>query len=447
MGTPKHGGGPSGSPWVLVSFVGALFLGVALVGVNVVNSILIIFLEVVFIVFFARHMIFAVGAMRSATTDLAIASSSSTFTPSVTVLVPCKNEESVVESLVSCLVNFDYPENRLQVIVIDDGSDDETPAKLDALAAVTPTLRILHRLPGAGGGKSGALNDALELATGEIIIVFDADHQPRRDVVWRLTRHFEDPGVGAVQGRCEIVNPDDSPLTRLIAMDYLAGYLVNEYGRQSIFLLPAYGGANCAVRASSLREVGGWNPDTVTEDTDLTLKLILSGQRVRYDVTAVDAEEGVVTVSRFWRQRYRWARGHQQVWRDYRQQVLTSRRLTVSEKVETIMFLLVFHMPVFSFLGLVLLIPWMFGVTHPDIAANAFVLWTLLFLGPLLELGGGLLLGRAPRRWVFSLIYFLPLFFVSIALCTKAWVDGLLGRPYTWVKTSRAHDPSSQGAP
>ena len=311
MGTPKHGGGPSGSPWVLVSFVGALFLGVALVGVNVVNSILIIFLEVVFIVFFARHMIFAVGAMRSATTDLAIASSSSTFTPSVTVLVPCKNEESVVESLVSCLVNFDYPENRLQVIVIDDGSDDETPAKLDALAAVTPTLRILHRLPGAGGGKSGALNDALELATGEIIIVFDADHQPRRDVVWRLTRHFEDPGVGAVQGRCEIVNPDDSPLTRLIAMDYLAGYLVNEYGRQSIFLLPAYGGANCAVRASSLREVGGWNPDTVTEDTDLTLKLILSGQRVRYDVTAVDAEEGVVTVSRFWRQRYRWARaGH-----------------------------------------------------------------------------------------------------------------------------------------
>ncbi len=449
MATPNHGGGPNGAPWVLLSLLGAVLVGVAVLGANTVNSILIIFLEVVFIIFFARHMVFAVGAMKSAATDLSPALDQSTpdALPRVTILVPCKNEESVVASLVASLANLDYPHSQLQLIIIDDGSTDSTPEKLDALAAVTPILNVLHRPPGAGGGKSGALNDALTIATGDIIVVFDADHQPANDVVWRLARHFNDPGVGAVQGRCAIVNPDDSPLTRLIAMDYLAGYLVNEYGRQSIFRLPAYGGANCAVRASSLREVGGWNPDTVTEDTDLTMKLILSGQRVRYDVTAVDYEEGVVTLSRFWRQRYRWARGHQQVWRDYRRQVLESRRLTLSEKIETMMFLLVFHMPVFSCLGLVLLIPWMIGLTHPGAAANAFVLWTLLFLGPLLELGGGLLIGRAPRRWVFSLVYFLPLFFVSIALCTKAWFDGLLGRPYTWVKTSRAQDPTTQVAP
>ncbi len=445
MANSHSGTGPEGHPWTLLTMAGGLLLAIAIFGINSVNTVLIITLEVIFVVFFARHMIFAVSAMRTANTDLSLAPAVPTYTPPISVIVACKNEESVIDSLVSSLLNFEYPKDRLQVIIVNDGSDDATEEKLDVWAASTPSLTVLHRRPGAGGGKSGALNDALPLITGEVVVVFDADHQPRRDVLWRLARHFEDPGVGAVQGRCEIINPDDTPLSRLVAIDYLAGYLVNEYGRQSIFRLPAYGGANCAVRASSLRALGGWNPDTVTEDTDLTLKLVLSGQRVRYDVTAVDAEEGVISLDRYWRQRYRWSRGHQQVWRDYRGQVWRSDRLTVAEKLETIMFLLVFHMPVFSFLGLVLLIPWLAGLTHPTDAIHAYVLWTLLFLGPLMELGAGLLLGRAPRRWVFSLIFFLPLFFVSVALCTKSWIDGMLGRPYAWVKTSRSQDPSPQG--
>jgi len=433
--------GPRGHPWTLLLLAGVLVASITLTSLDAVNSVLIFILEVVFVIFFARHLIFAVSAMRTADTDLTLPPNADQFTPPITVLVACKNEESVVDALVASLLDFDYPGDHLQVIIVDDGSTDSTAERLDAWAARTPALHVIHRHPHAGGGKSGALNTALEIATGEVIVVFDADHQPNKDVLWRLSRHFEDPGVGAVQGRCTIVNPDDTPLTRLIAIDYLAGYLVNEYGRQSIYRLPAYGGANCAVRASSLRALGGWNPNTVTEDTDLTLNLILDGQRVRYDVTAVDREEGVVTLSRYWRQRYRWARGHQEVWRDYRWQVWRSDRLTRTEKVETMMFLLVFHLPVLSFLGLILLVPWLLGITHPYDAVHAYVLWTLLFLGPLMELGAGLLVARAPRRWALSLIFFLPLFFVSVALCTKAWWDGMLGRPYTWVKTSRSADP------
>ena len=121
-------------------------------------------------------------------------------------------------------------------------------------------------------------------------------------------------------------NSVQSTLARSIAIDYFSGYLVNEYGRQALFELPAYGGANCAVRASTLRQLGGWNPDSVTEDTDLTLRVVLLGGRVRYDITAVDTEEGATTLARFIRQRYRWARGHQQVWRDYRSLVLAAAR-------------------------------------------------------------------------------------------------------------------------
>ena len=176
----------------------------------------------------------------------------------------------------------------------------------------------------------------------------------------------------------------------------------------------------------------------MTEDTDLTLRLVLAGQRVRYDITAVDEEEGVVTLLRYWRQRYRWARGHQKVWRDYRRAVWASARLSLAEKIETTMFLLAFHVPVASAVGLVILGLWVTGTVHPVEPVDTSVLWTLLFLGPLLELGGALLIARAPRRDALALVWFLPIFLVSIALCTKAWFDGLAGRPYTWAKTPRA---------
>jgi cellulose synthase/poly-beta-1,6-N-acetylglucosamine synthase-like glycosyltransferase len=234
-----------------------------------------------------------------------------------------------------------------------------------------------------------------------------------------------------------IRNLDDSLLSRLVWIDYLAGYLVNEYGRQSLFQLPAYGGANCAVRANVLRAAGGWNESSVTEDTDLTLRLLLRGERVRYDVDAVDEEEGVVTLERFWHQRYRWARGHQQVWRDYRRAVWSSPRFSFAEKTELTMFLLVFHLPVASALGLLIFASWVTGLTDPFSDTHVFVFWTLLFLGPLLELGGGMLIARAPRRSAPMLVFFIPVFFVSIALCTKAWLDAARGRPYVWRKTQR----------
>ena len=419
---------------------GALVVAVAFTGLDELLTIIAVLLQALFFVYFIRHLAFAITTMRSGVRDLDTPILSTGFGPLVSVLVACKNEESVVDNLVASLVALDYPPDLLEIIIVDDGSVDRTGERLDALAARVARVRVVHRPEGAGGAKSAALNDGVRIANGEIVVVFDADHQPHRDVIRRLVRHFEDPTVGAVQGRCVINNPQDSPLTRLVAIDYLAGYLVNEYGRQWLFELPAYGGANCAVRTSSLREAGGWNVRTVTEDTDLTLRLILAGQRVRYDVSAVDAEEGVVTLTRYWRQRYRWARGHQQVWRDYRHAVWASPRLSLTDKVETSMFLFGFHLPVASALGMVILGIWGSGLARPADPLNTFILWTLLFLGPLLELAAGLLAAKSDRREAIALAFFLPLFFVSVALCTKAWFDGIVGRPYTWVKTQRAAD-------
>jgi 1,2-diacylglycerol 3-beta-glucosyltransferase len=441
--SPRPVSSSLGAPWVPLGLLGLGCWVLGVVGVRIAVGVVAGAIELAYIAYFLRHLGFTVSALRAAPLDLRGAGADPpepSWLPPVSVLVACHNEEAVVPSLVEALAALRYPRERFQVIVVDDGSSDKTGALLDEAAARWGELVVLHRPPGAGGGKSGALNAGAELATGEVVVVFDADHRPRPDVVVRLVRHFEDPTVGAVQGRCVIANEDDSPLAELIAIDYLAGYLVNEYGRQALFSLPAYGGANCAVRTESLRAVGGWNVDSVTDDTDLTLRLVLRGERVRYDVSAVDEEEGAVELGQYWRQRYRWARGHQQVWRDYRRAVWGSPHLSFAEKVETTMFLLAFHLPVISMLGLVVSLLWLGGLGPSAGIPDIYALWMLLFVGPLLEFGAGLLVSDSPRRKAPLLFFVIPLFFVSMALCTKAWVDGVLGRRYGWVKTARARD-------
>jgi cellulose synthase/poly-beta-1,6-N-acetylglucosamine synthase-like glycosyltransferase len=430
--------------WVLPFGVGAVAIAVAVAGIAWVGSAIGTALLILFLLFFVRHLAFAAASLSGTRSDLdaeaGLPAADPATLPTVSVLVACKDEETVVDDLLDALLALDYPRGRLEWVLVDDGSTDATGELLDRRAATVADLHVVHRSPGRRGGKSAALNDALLLATGDILIVFDADHRPHADTVRRLVRHFADPSVGAAQGRCIVANAGDSLLAQLVALDYAGGYLVNEYGRQAVFQLPAYGGANCAVRADLLRSLGGWNEASVTEDTDLTLRVLLSGHRVRYDVTAVDEEEGVVSLRRFWRQRYRWARGHQQCWRDYRSAVWRSPRLTFLEKVETTMFLFGFHLPAVAALGIGVMVLWGLGIAAPAAASQLFVFTMLLFLGPLVELGGGLLLARADRRQASQLIWFLPMFFAGMALCTKAWVDGVLDRPYAWAKTKRRRD-------
>jgi 1,2-diacylglycerol 3-beta-glucosyltransferase len=436
------------TPWVLLGLLGLLLCVVAGYGVAPTFGALTLGLQLFFLAFFLRHLAFVVIAIRAGRLDRDPAGPPDMFghTPPLSVLVACHNEERVLERLLDALRALRYPPGLLQFVLVDDDSTDRTGEILDDFALTDPRVTVLHRPAGSTGGKSGALNAALRRVTGEVVVVFDADHRPRPDVLLRLARHFADPGTGAAQGRCQILNGDESLVAELVEIDYLGGYLVNEYGRQAVFRLPAYGGACCAVRTTTLLAVQGWNESTVTEDTDLTLRMLLSGQRVRYDVTAVDEEEAVVTIRRYWTQRYRWARGHQQAWREFRSAVWRSGRLSLVEKIETTMFLLTFHIPVLAIAGLALLLTGAVGDGGVIDNATA-VLWTLLMLGPLLELSTGLLLSGAPRRKALLLPFFLPLFIVAMALCAKAWLDGIIGRRYTWAKTARSGDADEARGP
>jgi cellulose synthase/poly-beta-1,6-N-acetylglucosamine synthase-like glycosyltransferase len=427
------------APWTLLIIGGLAVLACAVLGVNRAILAATVGVNLVFLIFFLRHVAFAAAAMRWAPRDLYEAPEVELgYQPAVSVLVACHDEALVAEKLVTGMAALHYPRSHLEILFVDDGSTDGTGDLLERLTAGERHMHVLRRPPGSGGGKSGALNLAAERARGEVLVVFDADHVPRRDVIARLVRHFQDDRVDAVQGRCIIRNSVESTLARSIAIDYFSGYLVNEYGRQALFGMPAYGGANCAVRTSRLRELGGWNEDSVTEDTDLTMRIVLSGGKIRYDITAVDTEEGATTLRRFRTQRYRWARGHQQVWREYRAAVVRSPHLTFAEKVETLLFLLVYHVPAVCALTLFITALRIAGVGPSVSVFEMLPLSALLFAGPFCELAVGLVVGRAPRRAAWSVAWLTPLFFVFMLVCAKAWLDGVLGRPYTWAKTKRS---------
>ncbi|HEV7207275.1 MAG TPA: glycosyltransferase [Mycobacteriales bacterium] len=436
-----------GAPWTLLTLTGAIVVLIAVAGLGRTLLYATFGVNIVFLLFFLRHVAFAASAVRWAGTDLYERTDVDLeYLPNVSLLVACHNEALVAGSLVNGLAALHYPRSRLEVLLVDDGSADGTGDLLETLTAAEPHMTVLRRPPGAGGGKSGALNFALQRARGEVIVVFDADHVPRRDVVQRLARHFLDPRVDAVQGRCLIRNSVEARLARSIAIDYFSGYIVNEYGRQALFELPAYGGANCAVRTATLRRLGGWNPASVTEDTDLTLRVVLAGGTIRYDILAVDTEEGATTLRRFMVQRYRWARGHQQAWRDYRRAVLLSRHLSVAAKLETFMFLLVYHVPVLCALTVVTTVLRVLGIGPPVTIFEMLPLASLLFAGPFCELAVGLLVGRAPRRAAVSVLFMTPLFFVFMLVCTRAWFEGVLGRPYRWAKTARSSWSALEGS-
>ena len=168
------------------------------------------------------------------------------------------------------------------------------------------------------------------------------------------------------------------------------------------------------------------------------MRLVLAGERVRYDVSALDVEEAVTTLPRYWRQRYRWARGHQKVLRDYWRLALRTKHLSPTQKVETLGFLLLYHAPVFALLATILGISSTAGLVSPGVIPGGYIFWPLLFLGPLAELGAAMLLAGVNRRRALGLLWFLPLYALSMLIATTAWVDGVFGRRYTWAKTERS---------
>lgn len=269
------------------------------------------------------HMVRALFA-RPMPTPEPLTSQNPDELPRVSLMVAAKNEEAVIGRLVKLLCELDYPACCYELWVIDDNSTDRTPVLLEQLAKEYEQLRVFRRLPDAGGGKSGALNQVLPLAQGEIIAVFDADAQVPKDLLRRVLPLFEQERIGAVQVRKAIANA----LTNFWTRGQMAEMALDAFMQQQRTAISGIGelrGNGQFVRRAALDRCGGWNEETITDDLDLTIRLHLDQWDIAFlNVPAVE-EEGVTNAVALWHQRNRWAEGGFQRYLDYWRPIVRNR--------------------------------------------------------------------------------------------------------------------------
>jgi peptidoglycan-N-acetylglucosamine deacetylase len=224
--------------------------------------------------------------------------------PLVSVIIPAYNEQAVIESCIHSILETNY--SNLEVLAVDDGSTDSTASH--AASIQDERLQVLSK---PNGGKARALNFGIRHSHGEIIIAIDADSVFNRHTIPRLIRHFSDPRVGAVSGNTKIVN-QQKLITKLQSLEYIIGFNLDRRMGDLFDCITVVPGAIGAFRREALYQVGGFRPDTLAEDTDLTIAIKETGAKIVYDDRAVAYTEAPSTLDQLLKQRYRWTFGTMQ---------------------------------------------------------------------------------------------------------------------------------------
>ena len=245
----------------------------------------------------------------------------------VTVQLPIYNEVYVVERLVSSVAALDYPRRLLQIQILDDSTDETREvarATAERLSAQGFDVDYRPR-PHRDGYKAGALQAGLASATGEFVLILDADFMPRPDLLRTTLPFFADPRVGLVQARWEHLNREFSLLTRIQAILLDGHFVIEHTARHRSGRFFNFNGTAGVWRRACIEDAGGWAADTLTEDLDLSYRAQLRGWRFVYFKDCVVPGEVPVDIHGFRNQQNRWTKGSIQTARKILPAVLRSR--------------------------------------------------------------------------------------------------------------------------
>lgn len=264
------------------------------------------------------------------------------YQPFVDIFIAAKNEARVIETTVRNFFKLAY--HPFYVWVIDDCSTDNTKEILERLQGEFPNLRLVKRAAGSCPGKSAALNEALALSKGEVVAVFDADAYVAPNFL-RLTLPLLEPeGIGAVQAQKKIYEHQSGFLVDSQSCEYaLDTYF--QTGRDLIGGAVELRGNGQLIKRAALIDVGGWNNKAITDDLDLSMRLLVSNWDTRFCSDAYVYEEGVTTLKALIRQRKRWSEGSIRRYLDYIFPLNSPTRLSFVERIDTLAFTVYFVVP------------------------------------------------------------------------------------------------------
>ena len=370
--------------------------------------------------------------------------------PRITVQLPIFNEQYVVERLLDAVCKLNYPREKLDIQVLDDSTDETVEVArglVERYAALGNPIRYLHRT-NRYGYKAGALAEGLESATGEFVAIFDADFTPSEDFLLNVIHHFTNAKIGMVQTRWTHLNRNYSLLTEVEAM-LLDGHFVLEHsGRARTGLFFNFNGTAGMWRRAAIDEAGGWQHDTLTEDTDLSYRAQLKGWKFIYLQDVECPAELPVEMTAFKTQQARWAKGLIQTGKKILPRVLASDA-PLHTKIEAWYHLTAnISYPLMIMLS-VLLLPAMiirfyqgwFQMLYIDLP---------LFMASTFSISSFYLVSQRelfPRSWPRALLYLPFLMALGIGLTitnTKAVIEALIGKQTAFARTPKYSVVSKQ---
>jgi cellulose synthase/poly-beta-1,6-N-acetylglucosamine synthase-like glycosyltransferase len=372
--------------------------------------------------------------------------------PRVTIQLPLYNERYVLERLIDETVKIEYPRELLQIQVLDDSTDDShafAEALCEKYKNIGHPIEYLHRT-NREGFKAGALQAGLTTATGEFVAVFDADFIPPVDFLTRTIHHFANPKVGVVQTRWSYLNRGFNFLTEVEGL-LLDGHFILEHGARSrAGYFFNFNGTAGMLRREMIDDAGGWQHDTLTEDSDLSYRAQLKGWKFVYLPGLDCPSELPVEIHGFQVQQFRWAKGLTQCARKLLPGLLRSN-IPFRTKVEAFMHLTPNisypMMMVISALMLpVMIVRFYMGVWEmmfldlPLIVASFCSLWAFYLIAQR-ELN--------PMTWKRSILMLPMLMAVGVGLTlinTRAVMEALFGVKSGFVRTPKYAIEGKQAA-
>ena len=235
--------------------------------------------------------------------------------PTCTILIPAHNEEKVIAHTIEAMLRLEYPEDRLTVLVINDGSSDATREIIRHYAGRDRRVQLFDVPAGEGGrGKSRALNLGARQVTSDVIAIYDADNTPdSRALRYLVAQLLGNTELGAALGKFRTVNKNINLLTKFINIETLSFQSILQAGRWQMHNVATLPGTNFVMWTRLIRQLGGWDEEALTEDSELSIRIYQEGYKIKFVPYAVTFEQEPQEWSVWVRQRTRWVRGNNYV--------------------------------------------------------------------------------------------------------------------------------------
>lgn len=385
--------------------------------------------------------------------------------PMVTIVVPAHNEDVVIAQTTRAILDMNYPHDKVELLLFADNCEDDTYQEMLKVKAMpeyaTRDITITDRK--GTGGKAGVLNDALKIAKGDYICVYDADAMPEKNALYFLVKKvLEDPERHVASfGRNKTRNANQNFLTRCINQEIVVTQRIQHVGMWHMFKIGRIPGTNFIINTEFVKSIGGWRNGALTEDTDISFKIMQSGKLIALAYNSEAFQQEPETVKSYYMQRKRWAKGNYEVvisnfkhlfdksnWRVklevayyscvffwFNAAIILSDIVLLSNVIAIIVHLFVPSVH----------IPFTFDSNNIYIAQLMLFNWLLMIMLYLLQINIALAsqFGQATSKqiWLALISYFTysQLFIiVSIDAVTSVTLDKLFHRDGTkWVKTKR----------